>query len=49
MLKPKMKLKHISDAKIPEMKSAATALNAKRRSPIEMVKAVKSKMSKGYR
>ena len=49
MLKPKMKLKDISDAKESEMSSAAETVNRQRKSPIEMPKVIKSKEEKGYR
>jgi hypothetical protein len=48
MLKPKMNLKPISDAKESEMKRAAEQVNRQRKSPIEMKKAIKSKEEKGY-
>jgi len=49
MLKPKMKLKDISNHKSSEMKSASNALGALRKSAIEMPKAIKAKKSKGYK
>ena len=49
MLKPKMKLKPISDEKEAEMELAQKEVNAQRISNIEMPKVIDSKEKKGYR
>jgi hypothetical protein len=48
MLKPKLKLRPITDMKEKEMKQASDTVNEQRKSPIEMPKVIKSKERKGY-